>query len=141
MKLRKKSRPPTCKVNMAPLIDIVFLLIIFFMTVTQMTKMQVENLALPEAKSGEAATAALASRLVVNLRESGEMLVAGQVQTLATLDAMLADAVRQRSAEDVTVLIRGDRNMPWREAGAVMKLCAARGISRVRVAVQQKDER
>ncbi len=141
MKLRKKSRVPTCRINMAPLIDIVFLLIIFFMTVTQMTKMQVENLRLPEAKSGEAATAALSSRLVVNIRESGEILVVGRIHTLATLDAMLADAVRQRGAADVSVLLRGDRDMSWRKAGAVMKLCAARGIDRVRVAVQQKDER
>ena len=39
--------------NMTPMIDIVFLLIIFFMTVNQVTEVSKERLSLPQVKGGE----------------------------------------------------------------------------------------
>ena len=52
MRLRKRKPEYGCEINIAPLIDVVFLLIIFFLTVSHITQLQVEPLSLPEAEEG-----------------------------------------------------------------------------------------
>jgi len=135
MKLHKARRSFGTEINIAPLIDVVFLLIIFFMTVSQITKMEVEPVTLPEAAKGEAPKELATGRVIVNVLEDGRIVVAGQPCTPQALRGLLAQEVKQRGSEEVVVLVRGDREAPWRQAAAVLQACGANGIGQVRVAV------
>lgn len=132
MRLRKTKREYGCEINIAPLIDVVFLLIIFFMTVSQITRVEVEPLELPEAKMSEQAQT---GRLVINVRDDGRIRVGGRTHSLDSLHRMLAIGAESRKPGDVSVLIRGDRNLLWEKAAAILQTCTTNRIDRVRIAV------
>jgi len=135
MRLRKARRTYGSEINIAPLIDVVFLLIIFFMTVSQFTRVEVEDLTLPEAEKGEKPKKLGPGRLIVNVRKDGRIVVSGRALSVESLERLLAEELKDRRPEDLTVLLRGDKDMAWKTAAAVMQACAAKGIARVRVAV------
>ena len=59
---------------MTPMIDIVFLLIIFFMTVSQVSEVNRERLELPQQQGSQDQKPAV---LTININELGEILVGG----------------------------------------------------------------
>ena len=56
MRLSKKKKSNAIQMDLTPMIDIVFLLIIFFITVTQITKVNNEVLPLPKVLASEEQT-------------------------------------------------------------------------------------
>ena len=137
MRLRKAQRAYGYEINIAPLIDVVFLLIIFFMTVSQITRVEVTPLELPQAKTSEPPRM---GRLVINVREDGRISCEGRAYTLESLQAMLTAGAAQRKPGDVSVLIRGDRRLPWATAARILQACAAGRIDRVHIAVVEPDQ-
>ncbi len=140
MRLIRTRRRPTCEINITPLIDIVFLLIIFSMVLSQFSKLRAEKLALPEARKGAEPKPVEGARIVVNVLPDGRMVVFRRQQSLESLTALLAAKAAQAGPAGVSVVIRGDRRSPWRVAGRVLQACAARGIARVKVAVVEPGE-
>ena len=69
MRLTKRRRTTSARINMTPMIDIVFLLIIFFMTVSQVTEVNREQLSLPKQPGAEDQKPAI---LTANFRADGE---------------------------------------------------------------------
>ena len=53
MRLCKRRRPTKVAMNMTPMIDVTFLLLIFFMTVSQVSKLNREQLELPRQQGTE----------------------------------------------------------------------------------------
>jgi biopolymer transport protein ExbD len=139
MRLHKAKRAYGCEISIAPLIDVVFLLIIFFMTISQIAKVEVDKLSLPEAKEGRTATEAPAGRIVVNIHRDGRIVVGGRALSIASLRGILAAELEGKSTDEVSVLVRGDRDSNWQEVARVMDACAAQGIHRVRVAVLEPE--
>ena len=135
MRLTKKRRRFGCEINITPLIDIVFLLIIFSMVVSQFTKVEVDELELPEAAKGETPKALPVGRIIVNLHTDGRIVVGGQAHSPQSLKDLLDAAVNQSGNENVSILIRGDRQAPWRKVAGVLRACAAKNIAKVKVAV------
>ena len=89
MRLAKPRRRYGCEINITPLIDIVFLLIIFSMVVSQFARLQAENVSLPEAYKGKDATSASSARIVVNVTDDGRVMVFGRQQSDASLGELL----------------------------------------------------
>jgi len=139
MRLRKPQRPFGSEINIAPLIDVVFLLIIFFMTVTQFAHVELEDAIEPPEARPPADNSPLPGRLVVNVHADGRIVVLGQTRTQQQLDELLTDLLKGRQPGDVSVLVRGDRRLPWRTAASILSACSARGINRVRVATVKPD--
>ncbi len=137
MRLRKAQRAYGYEINIAPLIDVVFLLIIFFMTVSQITRVEVTPLDLPEAKMNEPPQV---GRLVINVRQDGRISCEGRSYTVESLQAMLAVGAEHRKPGDVSVLIRGDRRLPWATAARILQACAASRIDRVHIAVVEPGQ-
>jgi biopolymer transport protein ExbD len=109
--------------NMTPMIDVVFLLIIFFMTVSQVTKTNDLKVELPKLKGAED----LQTRaLIFNIDEAGEIWVSGQKRTL-TEAVLIAAKELDRVGNDPRLLkisVRNDRraecntlNQLFRELG------------------------
>lgn len=137
MRLRKAKRQVGWEINIAPLIDVVFLLIIFFMTVAQIKSVEIVPIELPEAKTREQAQT---GRLVINVwKRDGvtSLNLDGRPHTFESLHSMLAIGAQNRKPGDVEVLLRGDRNLDWSDAARVLQTLAANRIDRVRIAVVQ----
>jgi len=140
MRLRRTRREVGWGINIAPLIDVVFLLIIFSMTVSHFTRVEAETLDLPEAREGEGRESGPPQRVVVNVRRDGRVVVGGRERSAEELGGVLDEAVGGSAASGLAVLIRADRAAPWQHVADVMAACGTRGIGRVRVSVVEPGE-
>jgi len=126
--------------NMTPMIDVVFLLIIFFLVSSHLAKREAQlKLPLPEAASGERSNEEDAPRLTINIRGDGALMIAGRDVTVAELPLRLQERV-QKHGKDMEVRIRSSRETPYREIQKVMLGCAKSGLWNVQIAVYQKGE-
>lgn len=111
---------PDLTINLTPLIDVVFLLLIFFLTATTFQKEEVEmSLELPEAASGAAGEDKKV--VVINVTDTGQVLVDGREVTVEALRQKLkAAATRDKKQE---VQIRGDRKTQFGVVAQVFDAC------------------
>ena len=81
MKLNKHDAQTEMDMNMTPMIDVVFLLIIFFMIITDLTQKDLEVLVLPMAKSAaEDKPDPELVRPIINIPQRGAMIVKGEAK-------------------------------------------------------------
>lgn len=137
MKLPFNAEKRDVGFNMTPMIDVVFLLIIFFLVSSHLAKQEAQlQLPLPEARSGNTPTDMQTPRLTVNVLADGQLMLAGR----KVQPAELLTRLQERIAEDgpnLKVRIRGDRAVHYRFVQPVMTACAQAGIWDVAFAVFQ----
>jgi biopolymer transport protein ExbD len=120
--------------NLTPMIDIVFLLIIFFMVGTKFTELERKiGLQVPEVTDHGALTAAPEKR-VVNVYRDGTITLDRESVTLDELKSRLAAAREQY--EDLGVLIRGDGEGPYQNVANVFNACKRAGIGQLAISVR-----
>lgn len=130
MKVPSTYRHRGLKFNITPMIDIVFLLVIFFLVSTHFVNSEHrEDLALPTATETDDRPAA-PRRLILNLLSTGEMRVNGQEVDLAAVETMLSQDVAA-GTEDYEVQIRGDRDVLYAQVEPLLLACARHNITRV----------
>ena len=113
-------------VPMAPLIDMVFLLLVFFMTASAMSQASGKiELDLPEAPSGKVPED-LSHRLIVSIGASGELFVNSRAVALADLKRIIAE--RRQTEPTVKLNIRADKATSFESVKDVMKLAAELGV-------------
>jgi biopolymer transport protein ExbD len=117
--------------NLTALIDVVFLLLVFFLVATTFASDEVEmDLELPEARHGEADRDS--RLLVVHIDEDGGLHVDGRAVSLDALEQKLrAAAARDRGQE---VLIRGDTRAQLGRVVQAFDACRAAALTRVAIA-------
>src|SRR5947209_15331153 len=121
--------------NMMPLIDVVFLLLIFFLLASRFEREERElNVLLPEV--AEAQPLAMTPELVVNITPEGKYVVAQKEYGEEQLAALLDQARRNNPHQ--SVLIRGDGRAAWKFGVRVMGLCNKAKIDNYRVAAIQE---
>ncbi len=122
--------------NLTPMIDIVFLLIIFFMVGTKFSELERSmGLHVPEVTDHGALTAA-PERKVVNVYRDGRIELDQQLVNLDVLRDRLARARSQYA--DLGVLVRGDGLGPYKNVAAVLNACTQAGIRDLNLSVQIK---
>jgi biopolymer transport protein ExbD len=127
----ERGEPESAEVGLTPLIDIMFLLLVFFLSVTTFAAEERElDLTLPEARHG--AEGGGGKALVVNVRADGEYVVDGRaVPPEALAQKLRAAAERNRDQE---VLIRGDGRTPFAPVARALDLCRGAALTKVAVA-------
>lgn len=126
---------------MTPMIDVVFLLIIFFLVSSHLARQETTiELPLPVASSGDDDLDQTTPRVTINLKTDGTLLVAGQPIATADLASMLNE-VRKREGEAVEVRIRGSRQAPYSNVEPIMLACTDAKIWNVTFAVYKEERR
>ncbi len=120
-------------VHMAPLIDIVFLLICFYLLVAQLITNQKDPSVLLPTMVSQVADPERPAELVINLRSDGQISIGGQVVDLPTLQSVVAEQVAgARQAETpLRVAIRADRDQTFGRLDEVLKRCRRAGTQQV----------
>ncbi len=120
--------------NLTPMIDIVFLLIIFFMVGTKFTEME-RSIALQVPEVGEAGPQTAApERRVINVFRDGHVSLDQRLVTLDELTSQLSSARRQYA--DLGVVVRGDSEVPFQNVANVLGACRAAQISEMGISVR-----
>ena len=125
-------------INMTPMIDVTFLLIIFFLVSSHLAKQEnFIELALPKSTSGLMDTKER-STLTIQVLETGRYRVGAQEVVLD----QVRRAIQQRNSDDadlVRVRIRTDKKTPYEYIASLLRICALTGNSDVVFAVYQED--
>jgi biopolymer transport protein ExbD len=120
--------------NLTPMIDIVFLLIIFFMVGTKFSELERKiGLRVPEVSRAEALTAAPEPR-VVNVYRDGAISLDRKPVTLRELTQTLAAARSQY--RDLGVLVRGDAEGSFQSVAEVLNACKQADIRKLGISVR-----
>lgn len=126
--------------NMTPMIDVVFLLIIFFLLSSHLARQEQQlPLPLPAAASGRIEAADERPRLTVNVLADGTLLVASRAVGARDLGQLLGER-RALHGEELQVRIRADRGVAYRRVEPVLLACVQAGIWNVAYVVQQRHQ-
>jgi biopolymer transport protein ExbD len=139
MKVTQYPRESGIGFNMTPMIDVVFLLIIFFLVSSHLAKQESRvPVELPEAVQGQESLDDESPRMVVTVKDTGEILAFGQVVSPQTLSKQIDD-FRHKHDEQVEVRIRGDRRVSYRVVKPILLACAKAGVWKVTFAVYRQQ--
>ncbi|MCH2115872.1 MAG: biopolymer transporter ExbD [Pirellulales bacterium] len=120
--------------NLTPMIDVVFLLIIFFMVATSFSKMEHDiDLELPEVAAAAAMTSAPKQR-VVSVHADGAVALDGEAMALEELTQRLSQA--RSEYPELSVVIRGDATCAFQHVAESLAACKDAKISELGVTVR-----
>ncbi len=134
------------QINLTPLIDVVFLLVIFFMVSTTFSKESELQIRLPEATAEPPEQQQRTLRIEIN--QDGVYAVQGPQDEAArrlinTQPETLRQAVKSAAgdATDIVVVIRADRMTPHESVVRAMDVARRLGLLRLTFATQQDISR
>ena len=120
--------------NMTPMIDVVFQMIIFFICTSELEKTAVDDqVALEWARDAKQVNTRDPLTVTINVREDGTAHISGSRLDSATLQGIMENMVA-RHGNAVPVVIRGDLHAAHRSIREVMDICKRVGIWKVRFA-------
>jgi len=113
-------------IDLTPVIDMVFNLLIFFLVATSFHQTEREmKIALPQASSAGPISAML-KEIIVNVDAEGRTIVSGRTIAAEDLRMVVKEAVAVNPEQKVTV--RGDRTTAYANIVAVLDICKGSGI-------------
>jgi biopolymer transport protein ExbD len=123
--------------NLTPMIDVLFLLIIFFMAATKFSELERSiGVKVPAVARPGAMTAAPDKR-VVNVRHDGTVELDREAVTIEELAERLATARGQYAG--LGVVVRGDAGCPFHHVAEVLAACRSANIAELDIAVRIAD--
>jgi len=160
--MARKRQVSEVEVDMTPMIDLTFLLIIFFIIVNDMTQQELEDLKLPVAQKAGADDPP-PGRPILNVTETGDIIWKKKVLYYDGIESRGLDPIRKARPDfywklaetmktqflrgmeykmdetlginlpDDPILIRADRNTPFKHIQRIMEVCSRQDIQIWRV--------
>ncbi len=137
MKVPQREHPPGIRFNITPLIDVVFLLVIFFLVTAHFAQNeQVEAVELPQASQVDDSHES-PRRMIVSVTHDGALFVKGRPVEMPELEQLLQTEPNGRTA-DYEVRIRSDRLTPYANVEPILLACLRAGVTNVGFNVLEK---
>jgi biopolymer transport protein ExbD len=131
MRIRDPEGMGEPEFSMAPLIDIVFQMLIFFMVATTYNSKEKDlSIELPFAESAEELEKT-PEEIVIDVSREGQVSISGRAVQRDALVAALEEASGRRT--EIPVTVRGDRLVHHEDVVAVLDACGLAGLSNVSV--------
>ncbi len=134
----QRQRKEEVSLNLTPLIDVVFLLLIFFMVTTTFTKESHITIELPVANGEQ--TPPPADELEVLISQQGDYFLNGQ-PLLDNSQKTLSQALRQQAQNqsDTPLVIAADARTPHQAVITAMQAAGDAGLVNFSITTQQAD--
>ena len=131
IKLNQDDAPT---LNLTPMIDIVFLLIIFFMVGTKFTEIEQQlELSVPRVSDG-ATEVKEPDQCVVAVVQNGSVSLDDSMMNLTELENHLTQ--RMLGGRKLNVIIRGDAQGAFQNVADVLSVCRRAGVSDLGISVR-----
>jgi biopolymer transport protein ExbD len=140
MRIPNVARSSALSINMTPMIDVTFLLIIFFLVSSHLGKQENNaKLDLPLSETGlEPKDADQRPASTVQILVDGTIHLGSHSISVEELQAALS--IRHRETPGgLRVRIRTDRNVPYSIVARILKICATVGITDVVFSVYEAE--
>ena len=135
MKSPEHLRPQGGRFNLTPMIDVVFLLIIFFIVSNNIIQQDNAVLVdLPEAETGILPPEQQTKRLTISVSSQGTLHIGTEVLDNERLRRLMAEA-RKDWGDEAELRIRTDKNVPYGVIQPVLRMAAESGLTRIAFAV------
>lgn len=133
MKFRRKPRE-NVEINLASLIDVVFILLLFFVVTTTFTRETQLKVDLPEAATGTPPEQTELKQLEVLIDAQGSYALNGQALLKSDLDGLMA-ALQKESAGDnsLPLIISADAQTPHQAVITAMDAAGKLGFAHLRI--------
>ncbi len=134
----QRQRKEEVSLNLTPLIDVVFLLLIFFMVTTTFTKESHITIELPLANGEKVPPPA--EELEVMISQDGHYFLNGQ-PLVDSSQKTLTQVLRQRSQDqaDMPLIIAADARTPHQAVITAMQAAGDAGLVNFSITTQQTD--
>ena len=133
---RRKSLYEEQELNMTPLIDCVFLLLIFFMVTTVFKQPYSLQVVLPEAQQGVIVEE---KKLVASITEDGRMEINRHLVTLDNLEQVLLR--EKEGTRSLTLVVRTDQETPHKYLLDLFEVAKRVGIEKIPLATEDLREK
>ena len=130
-RLRRRTEIKKGQLDIAPLVDVVFLLLIFFMLTSNFVVQPGIRVSLPKAISSEVIRS---ENLVVTLTGQDLLFLNDEPVTVE----QLVPRIRQAAQQSKTVLLKADTNASLGRVVEIWDLCRESGIGQINIATNQK---
>jgi biopolymer transport protein ExbD len=132
-----KSRAPA--LQMASLMDVVFLLLCFFVTTSVFSQWETEvAIALPTAKSATV-PGRMPGEIILNLDKDGGVSVNGQTLTLADVTDRLERIAKLYPGQPV--VIRADKDVPYEKLMGLIDACRSADVWNFSLATHDEEQK
>ena len=139
MRIRSSSTESADVINMTSLIDVLFILIIFFLVTTTFKQMEDDRrVDLPVDQRNQALANKAGDLVKINIRKSGAYVIMDKPVTEEMVEKTMKEAVTKRP--EVKVMIRADKEFTEQEAGALERYAEEMPLTWVPAIQRAKDE-
>ena len=138
MRLKIPAYSKGVPLNMTPMIDVVFLLLIFFLVASQFAQVEYDqSVDLPKAESSESLESqpSKSYRLVIQIDQDEQWTLAGNPVNLMDVENHFETLAQSLKPDQIEVRIGADRKAPYRSIEPLLMTCAENGIWDVNFAV------
>ncbi len=134
---QKRSNTTGCTVDMTPMIDVVFQLIIFFIVTMKMEQSINMDIRLAKAEHGPMIEEEDPRTMVVEVDKRGWISVHGAQLSRSKFTKVMVSRAKRHGR--FPVLIRADRGAEHKDVRAVMDICSKIGIWRINFAAIKQE--
>ena len=139
MIFRKQHPIEPTPMQLAPLVDVLFLLVIFFAVTQHYARHEtLMDVSVPAAETGQDKPARNVGEIIVNIKPDGEIIVNGQTLTEAELLVKLKNIVSVY--KDQAVILRGDVAVKYENVMKVLDTCQKAGIWNIAFATVKPED-
>src|SRR3982751_5308634 len=129
MNFRSRTVPQHPGIQLAPLVDVLLLLLIFFLLTWNAARNENElDVKVPKASAAKEKPAPIGD-VIVNVKTDGTVVVNRRTLTVQALTDMLKGIVELNP--DQAVVIRGDEAGAYRNVVGVLNVCSQAGVTNV----------
>jgi len=134
MRIRRAPEDSSSVINISSLLDVMFILIIFFLATTTFQSEERDiKVNLPESTEGKAISSAT-KVIVINVRRDGTYVLANRELGVEEMEKLILAAVKADPGQKV--LIRGDREALHGHVAVAVALCKRAGVNEANIGYQ-----
>ncbi len=124
--------------NLTPMIDVLFLLIIFFMLGTKFTELE-RNVPVKVPQVNQlGALSQIPAKVTIAVHRDGRIALDRQFVSLEELETLLAS--QRQAGRAPSVVVRGDGESPFQTVAAVLNACRQAGVTELGVSVRLAEK-
>lgn len=139
MNFRKQHSIEPTPMQLAPLVDVLFLLVIFFAVTQHYARHEtLMDVSVPAAETGQDKPARPVGEIIVNIKKEGEIVVNGQTLTEGELLVKLRNIAA--IYKDQAVILRGDVAAAYDHVIKVLDTCQKAGIWNIAFATVKPED-
>ena len=139
MNFRRNSRSRAASVQMASLMDVIFLLLCFFVTSSVCSQWETEiSIALPTAKSSTV-PGRMPGEIILNVAADGNVTVNGQKLSLAEVTERLTRIAKLYPGQPV--VIRADKTTKYESLVSVIDACRTADVWNFSLATTDEEDK